>query len=78
MRREFATFIVQRLREVATQAGAPVNGKTSCKPNIEIVFTSAPQTLMDRIRIKNSVLLGFSDNKAQIDALAKVTHPIQA
>jgi hypothetical protein len=74
----FAKFIVQRLREVAMQAGAPVNSKASCRPNIEIAFTAAPQTLMDHIKIKNSVLLGYYDNNAQRDQLAKVTHPIQA
>jgi len=74
----FATFIVQRLREVATKAGAPVNSKASCKPNIEIAFTAAPQTLMDHIKIKSGVLLGYYDNKTQRDQLAKVTHPIQA
>jgi hypothetical protein len=78
LRSEFATFIVQRLREVALQAGAPVNSKASCKPNIEIAFTAAPQMLMDHIKIKNSVLLGYYDNKEQRDQLAKVTHPIQA
>ena len=78
LRSEFATFIVQRLREVALQVGAPVNKRSSCKPNIEIAFTASPQTLMDHIKIKNSVLLGYYDNKEQRDQLAKVTHPIQA
>jgi len=78
LRSEFAKFIVQRLREVAVQAGAPVNRRAACKPNIEIAFTAAPQLLMDRIKIKNGVLLGYHDNNGQLDQLAKVTHPIQA
>jgi len=78
LRPDFAKFIVRRLREVAAQVGAPVNERASCKPNIEIAFTGAPQLLLDRIKIKNAVLLGYHDNKNQLDQLAKVTHPIQA
>ena len=78
LRPGFAQFIVRRLREIAVQVGAPVNERASCKPNIEIAFTAAPQLLMDRIKIKNSVLLGYHDNKKQRDQLAQVTHPIQA
>jgi hypothetical protein len=78
LRPEFAKFIVRRLREVAVQAGAPVNERASCKPNIEIAFTTAPQLLMDRIKVRNGVLLGYYDNKKQLDQLAKVTHSVQA
>lgn len=78
VRREFAIFIVQRLREVAQQAGAPVNRKASCRPNIEIAFTATPQALMDHIKVKNGVLVGYYDNQEQRDRFANVTHPIQA
>jgi hypothetical protein len=74
----FTKFIVQRVKEVATRVGAPVNGSAPCKPNIEIVFTTEPQSLLDHIRDKQSWLLGYIDNSEQGNRLATVTHPIQA
>src|SRR3954465_10015092 len=52
LRPEFLKFVVQRVRQVAADAGAPVRARLSCKPNIEIVFTSAPQALVDNIRTR--------------------------
>jgi hypothetical protein len=74
----FAKFVSDRLREVAAQAGAPVNNKAACRPNIEIAFTTKPQVLIDTIRRTNLGYLGYHDNTAQLDRLATVTRPIQA
>ena len=41
----FTKFVVRRLRGVAVQVGAPVNDSPSCKPNIEVAFTTRPQAL---------------------------------
>jgi hypothetical protein len=73
----FTKFISARVKDVAAQVGAPVNGHGDCKPNIEIVFTTAPQGLLDNIRKKQDAFLGYADNDAQRDALAKVSRPIQ-
>jgi hypothetical protein len=78
LRPEAVKLVSKRLREVAAMVGAPVNGKESCKPNIEIVFTTTPQALIDTVRIKYPVLLGYHDNSAQAERLATVTRPIQA
>jgi len=78
LKKQFAQFIAQRLRDIAAKAGVPINGKSDCLPNIAIVFTTAPQKLMDNIRKNQPELLGYYDNSAQADALAKVTRPIQA
>jgi hypothetical protein len=75
---KFTDFISQRIRDVGTQVGAPVNARKSCSPNIEIVFTTAPQGLLDDVRKRHSEYLGYVDNSAQKAALATVTHPIQA
>jgi hypothetical protein len=75
---QFAQFITQHLKDVAAQAGAPVNNRAGCKPNIEIVFTTTPQALADRMRRQHRDFLGYHDSRAQADALAKVTNPIQA
>lgn len=74
----FAQFISQRLKAVAAEVGAPVNDRAGCKPNIEIVFTTTSQGLLDTVRKKQPTYLGYADNSAQMDALAKVSHPIQA
>ena len=52
--------------------GAPSNANSSCRPNIEIVFTTTPQALLDGIHKKHQVYLGYHDNSTQADNLAKV------
>jgi hypothetical protein len=75
---KYAKFVTQRIRDVATAVGAPVNADPGCKPNIEVVFTTAPQGLMDNVRESGQVFLGYHDNSSQADEMAKVIHPIQA
>jgi hypothetical protein len=74
----FTGFISARVMAVAAQVRAPVNTQHGCKPNIEIVFTTAPQGLLDNVRKKQATYLGYADNSDQLDALARVTRPIQA
>ena len=71
-------FVTQRVRDIATRAGAPVNGQKSCRPNITIEFTTTPQALADTLRKKHASLLGYYDNSDQLEKLATVTHPVQA
>jgi hypothetical protein len=78
LRPEAVKFIDDRLLTVAAQVGAPVNARPDCVPNIEIVFTTAPQALMGNVRKERPQLLGYADNRSQAAALAKVTRPIQA
>ena len=72
------TFITQRVKYIALAAGAPVNTEASCTPNIEIVFTTTPQALLDNIRKHESGLSGLCRVHAQHEKLATVTRPIQA
>jgi len=74
----FSKFVVRRVREVAAQAGTPVNNRPGCKPNIEIAFTTEPQALIDNIRRTNVEYLGYHDNASQLETLATITRPIQA
>jgi hypothetical protein len=69
-------MVTARVREVARQAGAPV-GAEGCRVNIDIVFTKEPQLLLDGVRAKKSVLLGYHD-LANEEKLARVIHPVQA
>ena len=75
---EAAKLLVQKIRTLAAEVGAPVNPKDPCTGNIEVIFTGAPQALLDNIRIMHPVLLGYYDNSAQADKLATFTRPIQS
>jgi hypothetical protein len=78
LRPAFLKFVTQRVRDIAAKAGAKVNNRLSCRANIEIAFTSAPQALVDNIREHARVYLGYRESNKQADALAIVDHPIQS
>ena len=73
-----ADFIRQRIKYVALAAGAPINAEPSCQPNIEVVFTTTPQALLDNVRQHAVDYLGYADSNAQLEKLAMVTRPVQA
>ncbi len=77
MRPAFTDFVSKRIREIATEIGAPVNADESCGPNLQIIFTEHPQVMLDTIRTKLPELLGFH-YAPQARELATVAHPIQA
>ena len=70
--------VTDRLKEVAAKVGAPISTKKTCKPNIEIVFTTTPQALLDDVKKNQENFLGYHEGPEQRDRLATVTHPIQA
>jgi hypothetical protein len=72
------TFVTRRLRDVAAGAGAPVSDNTKCRPNIQIVFTTEPQALVDDIRKTNRNLLGYYDTYRQLGQMAHFRRPVQA
>ena len=73
-----ATPIIQRIMAVAATIGAPVTADSSCTGNIEIMFTDAPQKLLDEVRDHQPYLVGYSRSPEQAGRLATVSHPIQA
>jgi hypothetical protein len=75
---KFAAFVTARVRAVAAQVGAPVDKNPSCRPNIEIVFTTTPQAMADGLRKDHKIYLGYAEGPGQADKLAVITHPIQA
>ncbi len=75
---QFTSFVTKRVKDVATTVGAPVNASAACTPNIEIVFTTTPQALLDNVRRHQAEFLGYAESSAQKDRLATVTRPIQA
>ena len=75
---KYAKYVTQRIRDVAAAVGAPVDSDPGCRPNVEVVFTTTPQPLLDNVRNTRPLFLGFFHNGRQADELAKVTHSIQA
>jgi hypothetical protein len=73
-----ASMISKRITEIAALAGAPVNASPSCTPNIEVIFTTTPQALLDNVRKNDPDYLGYAGNSSRQQALATVTRPIQA
>src|SRR5690606_28520234 len=71
-------FVTRRVKEVAAEAGARVDARENCKPNIEVFFTKAPQALMEDIRQNYAGYIGYYDNRDERDRLTTFNHPIQA
>jgi len=78
LRPSAVSFILERVKENAARVGAPVNGRANCRTNIEIIFTTTPQGLLDTVRRKYDGLLGYHSSSAQADKLAVVKRDIQA
>ena len=78
VRPEVGTVIVKKIREVAAEVGAPVNTSDTCPNNIEVIFTTEPQALLDDVRVMHPNLLGYFDNSAQAEKLATMRLPIQS
>src|ERR1700744_1993815 len=62
-------FVTDRIREIAGDVGAPVEQRDPCMPNIEIIFTTEPQKLLDNVARDHEILLGFHFN-SQLKKLA--------
>jgi hypothetical protein len=75
---ELLGFIIKRVKDIAAQVGAPVNNSPDCRHNVEIVFSSTPQTVLNYIRKNKEDYLGFHDNAKQANEMARVTHKIQS
>ena len=73
-----AEFVTRWVKHVAAVVGAPVNDMQSCTPNIEIIFTTTPQALLDNVRANETDYLGYAESNAAREKLATVTRPVQA
>jgi hypothetical protein len=74
---ELNAEVTARILQVGAAIGAPARAKGTCLANIEIVFTPAPQLLLNRVKDRLLILLGYH-YASQTKALATVTRPIQA
>jgi hypothetical protein len=74
----FSNFIVNRIKAVAREAGAPAADEgAECRPNVSIIFTLEPQAVLNRVRSDRPELLGYHFI-GEREALATMTRPIQA
>ena len=74
---QYNAFVTQRIREVAALVEAPINSREACTINIDVVFTLKPQELLNNIRERHPILLGYRDT-SQSQKIATVSHPMQA
>jgi hypothetical protein len=72
-----AAKIAARVGDVAKAVGVGVQPPGCPNANIEVEFTSQPQSLLDNIAAKRPQLLGYHYS-TETKALKTVTHPIQA
>lgn len=71
----YSKAVTRRIIQRAQSVGAPTRGVgRRCRVNIEIVFTGAPQQLLDHIAKRYPFLLG----SARTPHDATMTHPIQS
>lgn len=73
----YNAFVTARLKEVATQIGAPGVASEACEANLNIIFTIDPQAYVDDIKRRTPQLLGVH-YPALFQKIAAVTHPVQA
>jgi hypothetical protein len=74
----YSNFVVQRVREVAKLVGARTNADEKCRGNIQIVFTTKPQELLDNLRRKHSGNLGYYDTAEQAREMTVLKRPVHA
>jgi hypothetical protein len=74
---KFNLYVTQRIIKVAMAAGAPLDQREPCHPNVLVLATPEPQKILDFVRAKRPALLGFH-YRAQAEKIATVRLPIQA
>lgn len=70
-------FIAGRVSARAASIGAPVDRRGKCAPNVEILFTTEPQKLMDLVAARRAAYLGYH-YPAQARELKLVKRPVEA
>jgi hypothetical protein len=74
----YSGFVVKRVREVAKLVGARTDADEKCRGNIQIVFTTKPQALLDNIRREHPNNLGYYDTAEQAREMTVLKRPVHA
>lgn len=77
-RPELADMAADRVKDLAASVGAPVNSTPGCAANVEVIFTTTPQALLDDVRAHSPDYLGYVEGAAQREKVATMTRPVQA
>ena len=75
-RKEDNDFVTARIRQIATEVGAPV-APVSCRANIHVYFTAQPRALLESIRDHGGARL-LTPTPSRASSIAAFSHPIQA
>ncbi len=73
-----ASLVTDRVKDIAESVGAPIDASPTCAPNIQIVFTTTPQALLDDVRAHEPGYLGYAETGSLREKLAAINRPIQA
>ncbi len=76
MDREQAIFLIQRLRTIATEAGARI-GQRHCAPNLFVIATDDPQGLLRAWSAKDHFLFG-EESKPAGERFIRKARPVRA
>jgi hypothetical protein len=74
---EFDAFIAKRVVDVARQVNAPVADAETCKPNVNVIFSTQPQAQLTDIAKHRDVLFGFVW-RTNLKQAATFSRPIQS
>ncbi|MEY4966012.1 MAG: hypothetical protein RL274_1595 [Pseudomonadota bacterium] len=74
---KFNQYVTQRIIRVAMTAGAPLAAAEPCRTNLIVLATPEPQALLDNIRKKHPMALGFH-YRSRAERIATMRLPIQA
>ncbi|HZZ32971.1 MAG TPA: hypothetical protein VFE10_13370 [Phenylobacterium sp.] len=73
----FDGFVAKRVVDLARQVRAPVADAATCKPNVNVIFSTNPQAQLTDIAKRRDILFGFYF-KADEKHLATFSRPIQS
>jgi hypothetical protein len=74
---QYAGFIVKRVLDVAQEVGAPIDPKSGCTPNVNVIFSASPQAQLNDIAKRRDVLFGFHFF-AETKKITTFSRPVQA
>jgi hypothetical protein len=74
---QFDAFIAKRVVDLAREVKAPVDASPTCRPNVNVIFTTKPQALLDDVAKHRDVLFGYVQ-KADTKKVTTFSRPIQA
>jgi hypothetical protein len=73
----YNAFVSNRVMDMAERIGARTNRSELCVPNVRIGFTAEPQRMIDEVRRRFPIVLGFHYAR-QLDRLTQIRFPVQA